>query len=1188
MYLKSLTLKGFKSFADKTEMIFDPGLTVVVGPNGSGKSNVSDAMLWVLGEQGPRNLRAQAMEDVIFAGSSKRDAVSFAEVTLVLNNSDHTLPIDFADVAITRRMYRSGESEYLINGAAARLRDINDILHDSGLGKETHSIISQGKLDAILVSKPQDRRDLIEEAAGIAKHRRRKKLAEKKLELMATHLNRIKDVKREIHKQLLPLEKQMGVANRARELTSVLQRSKTMCAVDDLSALKARYEQLSSELKEANASVELLEFRKQEAQKSLESYRVLLEQKGLFVGDLSEQRRRLHDIAGRMDSDMRLLEEKGKNMVKHLSELRRNMSAQEHTKQDLLKEKQELMDSQAESHGEIEFYLGSLAEKEPQLASAKSKRMEYSRTCNSLNDQVKHSTRQRDALQISVATLEERLKRTQTERALFSERLGELEDTIKQNEQAQAALDEKMTSTSAQLKEKTEELSQNQHVLDEASAQKAAASTQKAELDRKLFKIRGELVAKTSQVEAAQHASQRLSYVKKTFSPDILATFLDVCRVPTEYETLVEAYLSDVLSMLIVKDTNSALHMMTSCSSQKGRLVLYPMPALTDTDVQTAHDKIRTTYAACGTSLFDALDVNASYKSILFALTGTVFFADTLQHAYELHKKYPELTFISKDGSCLYADGRCVSLIHTVSVSMLALKRTIRSLNEQEKDIQTKQDACAATISSLDERISALSTEVATLRQTTAQLNGESSSLARERERIQKNQQLTQEQLSRLKTKQQSFESDDKLTREKLQKQTHELKEVTAQVESLHDTYEESVQKRNETSRLENRLEKEVSELKLKLVRAQERKNHRDARSARIDKDLALISQTISEYEQSAFTLDRMRYRVEPLYNLYQQLLELVQAWSQKLKSSATLAEADSASLKKTVAEARTRLDKSSSELEHAKTQESNLRVEQTRLEVEVKHALTQITEFGYSLDDALDLPHIQDRSLCERQIAHIEAELNTLGPINSAAPENYEATKKRYEYISSQIEDLESARQSLKKITRAIEHKMKEQFLQTFKQVNQNFVQIFSILFPGGSAHLELCDQDSIQDAGLEIIAQPQGKKIRNMMLMSGGEKSLCALALLFAVYKTRTVPFYVFDEIEAALDDANLSKLLHAIDELKKTTQLIVISHQRRTMEEADVLYGVSMHADGVSHVVSQRLRDALQTEGISHTTK
>ena len=212
MYLKSLTLKGFKSFADKTEMIFDPGLTVVVGPNGSGKSNVSDAMLWVLGEQGPRNLRAQAMEDVIFAGSSKRDAVSFAEVTLVLNNSDHTLPIDFTDVAITRRMYRSGESEYLINGAAARLRDINDILHDSGLGKETHSIISQGKLDAILVSKPQDRRDLIEEAAGIAKHRRRKKLAEKKLELMATHLNRIKDVKREIHKQLLPLEKQMGLS----------------------------------------------------------------------------------------------------------------------------------------------------------------------------------------------------------------------------------------------------------------------------------------------------------------------------------------------------------------------------------------------------------------------------------------------------------------------------------------------------------------------------------------------------------------------------------------------------------------------------------------------------------------------------------------------------------------------------------------------------------------------------------------------------------------------------------------------------------------------------------------------------------------------------------------------------------------------------------------------------------------
>ncbi|MFZ2755763.1 MAG: AAA family ATPase, partial [Atopobiaceae bacterium] len=334
MYLKSLTLKGFKSFADRTSLAFDPGLTVVVGPNGSGKSNVSDSILWVLGEQSAKMLRGQAMEDVIFSGSSARQPVGLAEVTLVLDNADHTLPVDFSEVAVTRRMYRSGESEYLINGAPSRLMDIQDILHDSGLGKDTHSIISQGKLDSILQSRPEERRALVEEAAGISKHRRRKERSERKIASMDEKLVRAKDISREIARQLRPLERQVDKAKRYNDLTSRLSEVETTLAVDDLRALQRSWKQLEAKGKEAAAAEEIARYQLGEKRDELERLQSMLEQKGLFVGDLGEQRRRMQDLLGRMDSDMRLLEEKGHNMVDRLSDMRMTLSSVERQAKD--------------------------------------------------------------------------------------------------------------------------------------------------------------------------------------------------------------------------------------------------------------------------------------------------------------------------------------------------------------------------------------------------------------------------------------------------------------------------------------------------------------------------------------------------------------------------------------------------------------------------------------------------------------------------------------------------------------------------------------------------------------------------------------------------------------------------------------------------------------------------------------
>ena len=380
--------------------------------------------------------------------------------------------------------------------------------------------------------------------------------------------------------------------------------------------------------------------------------------------------------------------------------------------------------------------------------------------------------------------------------------------------------------------------------------------------------------------------------------------------------------------------------------------------------------------------------------------------------------------------------------------------------------------------------------------------------------------------------------------------------------------------KRQQASRKENDLEGRLSEAKLKLATVSERRNHLAVREEQLARQVADIDRRREQTEQGAAALDVLRLRVEPLHERDDAIHERALAWAARLKDRASLAEADSDSLKRTIGEARQAVDAASTELEGAKTTANDVKVEMARLEVQVENAIQAMTADGYVLEDALALPEPEDREAMEREVERLRKQLSGIGPVNEVAMDEYTRLKVRADYIGAQVEDLEKARKSLQKITQAIERKMRRQFLVVFDRVNANFTDIFAMLFPGGHAHIEMTDPDHLDETGIEIVAQPRGKRIQKMTLMSGGEKSLTALALLFAVYKTRTVPFYVFDEVEAALDDANLSKLLDAIELLKEDTQLIVISHQRRTMEQADVLYGVSMQADGVSHVVSQRL--------------
>ena len=1173
MYLKSLSLKGFKSFADKTQMVFDPGLTVVVGPNGSGKSNVSDAILWVLGEQSAKMLRGQAMEDVIFSGSSARGAVGVAEVTLVLDNSDHTLPIDFSEVGITRRMYRSGESEYLINGAPSRLMDVQDILHDSGLGKDTHSIISQGKLDSILSSRPEERRSLIEEAADISKHRRRKERSMRKLASMDENLARAKVVSREIGRQLKPLERQVDKAKRAHDLNDQLKELTIQLAVDDLRRLQDNYNRLSARSREAEAAVELAQYRYDEKSAELEKLQSLLEQKGLFVGDLGEQRRRMQELLGRMDSDMRLLEEKGKNMVSRLSEMRMQLSTMEKQRNDARAEHERVCGELSDARVRKADLARKVDELKQAAQTSAAKRNELSAQVNRLSGEQAAAKKEADAQTLAYAKLEEQISSAEVEDQLFVSRLEQLDETIESAEAALgeredelARIEEDLSAARAQAQE------QNALIATYQAALKAAQEAEGAARD-KLSGAKATLSALQSVDREVEKASPVMAALAESLPQDVVECRLaDLVDAQPEVEALVEGLLGDDLAAFVVADAAGAEKVAASALGLEGAEGVASMV------LRSSRGSGLDAEGAPGVALSSKLRAGDDARGLLEALLGDVRLVGDAGEALRGHEGWPHLTFVTLDGVAVLPDGRVhVGTASSNESGALERKRRIRALEEGMGELT---DALAAALEATEEQQEALAearNAAAAAKGEEARLSSELKSTTADRGRLENQLASALREKSQVSAKRDQASARAAEARQTIEEHRGAAREATARAAEIAEELEQVSADQDQAARDAATANRQLSDARLELAMAGERLSNHEHRTAQLVKSLQDYDRRIQATQASSHALDVVRLRVDPLHERYEAIHGRALEWASRLKDRASLAEADSDSLKKTISDAREAVSAASTNLATAKEQVNDVKVDLGKLEVKVAAAIDAITETGAVLDEALQIPAPQNREEAERTCDTLRAQIADIGPVNEVAMDEYLKLRERAEYIDEQVADLESARNSLKKINAAIDRKMKNRFLVVFDKVNQNFSEVFSLLFPGGKAHIEMTDPDNLAETGIEIVAQPRGKRITKMMLMSGGEKSLTALALLFAVYRVRTVPFYVFDEVEAALDDSNLSKLLDAIESLKETTQLIVISHQRRTMEQADVLYGVSMQADGVSHVVSQRLDKA-----------
>ncbi len=1186
MFLKTLSLRGFKSFADKVTLRLEPGITAVVGPNGSGKSNISDAVLWVLGERNAKNLRGQAMEDVIFSGSSARKPTSVAEVELVLDNSDRTLPVDFDEVSIARRMYRSGESEYLINGVVSRRMDVLEILHDSGLGSGTHSIISQGALDSVLQSKPEDRRALIEEAAGVLKHKQRMAKSARKLERMSAHVDRVGDIAGEVSRQLGPLERKAKRALKHAELSEELAQIKLVLAVDDLRSLKAEHGRITEREAMAEEQCQARHGRIQELDGELSKLQERIREDSLDASQLSKSYQQITAAAERLDSTSLLMRDRRRAALARASELevriQQSAGALERAQAKLLSTQGQAQEDKAaaeEAQGRVDGLSKQVAALSDSIAQAQKRSKEATDSISALESEDR-------TLRDKLARAKEQLANSNAQIKVIEGRKAELTVQIDRlsadariaqaeaqaEEEALAALDEQEKGARTLVGSCMQAREEARRAADEAAAQEQSLLTQIEALEQI------EAAEGAAASGAPKLAAQALE--EKGRPPRLLSHLV---KAPKELEPLVEALLSADLSALVVEGAAEVEVASAAVREDEAGSVALLMAQ----DGSQARSVLADAGAAAprGERLLDRLTVAPEERTVVASLLGDVILCSSLEEALLSHAEdRTALRFATPEGDIVFPSGK-VMLNARAKGSESGVLSRLRRIEELKASLeQAKASTVRASLEAeqAEKALMRAQTESLDLKEKLASLKGSAQGARQAADAAaQKLSSITRE-LEALEKTLQEESGTAQATLPDIQQMESRLAQIASQVAEGRSTLEQlEAQMAPEREELEEASAK-LAEARLESAKLAERSTYSERVIQGALAELESLQASREEDGKVLAVKQVSARRLEPVLSLLDIIAQAARRTMSALEDASTSAKSSTDSLHAQMQQLREAARQAQDAYDGASEALAAIRVDKARAEMQVQAAVTVITEdCQVPLERALLTPAPEDRSLMEEESFRLTRRISNLGTINPDAAQEYEELKVRHDYLQSQLADLRSAARSLNRINRVIEERMKDDFARTFEEVNENFKEIFSALFPGGNAYLSLDRPEDIEEAGIEVNAQPAGKRITKMSLMSGGEKSLTALALLFALYKTRATPFYILDEVEAALDDSNLRRLTSYIDHMRATTQLIMITHQRRTMEMADVLFGVSMQADGVTKVLSQKLEDALRTK-------
>lgn len=1186
MYLKQLVLKGFKSFADRSVLSLEPGITAIVGPNGSGKSNILDAVLWVLGERNARNLRGQAMEDVIFAGSASRKPVGVAEVDLVLDNGDHVLPVDFDEVAVTRRMYRSGESEYLINGTVCRRMDVMDLLHDSGLGTGTHSIISQGHLDAVLQSKPEDRRTLVEEAAGVLKHKQRKEKSARKLARMEQHLLRVQDVTAEVARQLKPLERKAKKARTYKEVSAELTDLSLRLAVDDLRALQKRWDGVVADeatqkerLNKAQLSAYASDSTVRDLQQELQRHRSA-------SGQAAEGLHRLQSSAQRIDSTTLLLREKRRSVERAREENLRRVEDDENRLRDA-------KDERAKAQTAFEGVKRERDEADARLARAKERNDAASAALSGLQQELSRlqSDEQRltaagDRLRAEKARAAEALSNSMADDKLLAARQQDLAERTGSVTEKLDGLKQEGSDAARALADAQERDTQARAATGQAFADVEKRRAWTDELRMQASKLRARAAALKESEDTHRQQNGAVAWMADHAGEyGAQGMLVDVIDVPEDVSALVDRLLGTVSLAPFAQDAHgarAALHGLAD-SGRTGMAAVISRKASAAEGLPAVPES--------GQLLIDRLTFPDEYAPAIRALLGDVIVCDSWEDAAAVEDALAAspvaYRVATRDGYVGDARGlRRFSRVKEGTVGAVERHRqlsdALRAADDAEAAAATAQDE----LSNAQEALRALQKDGADAASALAQARGRDESLRAQIVQAQKEADGLEEErrtLERRRSDVASVLEQMKPASERAESELQRSIEQLAHVKSALGQCREKL----EPVRAEAAAASEAyTKLRLEASTLAERCTYSERLVVARDRDIAQLEQRISHI-RTAQARKQSPQALDPAIRTLSLIRESVTGRIDAQERGMEQAKTASEGIHARIDEARRTSSRLHGEMDDATAKLADVRVEKGRLEVQVQHAVDSIEkDRNTPLDRAMELPRIDDREQAQIRVDKLRRRIANMGTINPDAAQEYEELKERYDYLKGQTEDLLAARRSLRKIVEVIDDRMKDDFIDTYHAVNKNFQEIFAELFPGGSAALSLVNEQDPEHSGIEVHAQPRGKRIAKLSLMSGGEKSLTALALLFAVYKTRATPFYILDEVEAALDDTNLRRLCAYWQKMRKDTQLIMITHQRRTMEMADVLYGISMQADGVTRLLSQRLDQAMRSEDAQDT--
>ncbi len=1181
MYLKSIEVHGFKSFANKINFKFHNGITGIVGPNGSGKSNVADAVRWVLGEQRIKQLRGVSMQDVIFSGTEMRKPLGYAYVAITLDNSDHQLAIDYDEVTVSRRLYRSGESEYMLNGTPCRLKDVNELFYDTGIGKEGYSIIGQGQIDKILSGKPEERRELFDEAAGIVKFKRRKYAAQKKLEAEKQNLVRVNDILAELEKQTGPLEKQ---ADKARVYLRKKEELKTLdvnvfllenvrvteqlkevdekltIASGDLAETTGKYESIKEEYERIQNRIEELDTQIEAARATLTDTGVM---RSKLEGEINVLKEQIHSAEGN--------EEHLQSRIRSIGE---QLAERDKEREKILLEKQE-----------IDEKLAALEEERSQARTLLETTQSGIETLNNHIESGKN-------------TIIEALNN----RATIKSKLGRFDTMLEQVNIRKAELNSRLLRAKSDEAEQTETIKRLEEEFDAITASIKEMTEKQELMEEQLVGVRDELAAKDqklrdtqvlyhqqkSKLEALSNLTERYEgyggsvkavMEKKESEKGIIGVVADIIQVDARYETAIETALGGNIQNIVTEDEETAKRMIGFLKKARaGRATFLPLTSITHPQ-EFKNPEALSEKGVVG--MADALvKIEKKYRNVAKAMLGRILVVDNVDNAVKIAKKFDYgIRMVTLEGELLVPGGAISGGAFKNSSNLLGRRREMEELEKKVKEYVKEIDRLLNEVEDTKKGRNKLRLEIEDVKGQIQRKFIEQNTARMSVMQAEEKKNETAEGFGELKTEEQDIETQISEIRAGKDEAARELADSEALEKSVEAQIAEFQAQLEAKRAEESEQAAKVSEWEVEVEKMRQNADFKRQNLERVDGERERCLAELSEVKEG------LHLGKEEVERKKENILEIERtiAASHTAQTDAEKKLKEDMESKEELAGKQKNFFASREELSERMTaldkEVYRLNAQKERMEESIESQINYMwDEYEITLSDAEGLKNeeMSDLTAMKREIGSLKDEIRKLGDVNVNAIEDYRSLMERYTFLKTQHDDLVEAEKTLLGIIEELDTSMRKQFNEKFAQINREFDKVFKELFGGGKGSLELIEDEDVLEAGILVIAQPPGKKLVNMMQMSGGEKSLTAICLLFAIQNLKPSPFCLLDEIEAALDENNVTRFAKYLHKLTKSTQFIVITHRRGTMEKADRLYGITMQEKGVSTLVSVNLID------------